>query len=169
MTDDTSAETDESSEQPPDDATDESGGEESHALTPENLQYPEFVFDEGEVRERGGFDFQQSLSREELVAWLEDLAGGLRSHDVAVESPDGHVRFGVGSGDVAVSFDPDDEFRGDLELTVRLDARVMFVGDDPDAEKVGARGGKGFVPVEQLTDESDDYRCYDWIDDPTDP
>lgn len=170
MTDDPDPDADESSgdAQAGNDA-DESGDDESHALPPEDLQYPEFVFDEGEVGDRGGFDLQRSLSREELVAWLEDLAGGLRSHDVAVESPDGHVRFGVGSGDVAVSFDPDDEFRGDLEFTVRLDARAMFVADDPDAEKVGARGGKGFVPLEQVTDEADDYRCYNWIDDPTDP
>jgi hypothetical protein len=156
-------------EAPGDDETPDESGDDGHALPPEDLQYPEFVFDDGEVGDRGGFDLAQSLSREELVAWLEDLAGGLESHDVAVESPDGHVRFGVGPGDVEVSFDPDDEFRGELEFTVRLGAKVMFASDDPDAEKVGARGGKGFVPLEQLTDEADDYRCYNWIDDPTDP
>ncbi|MFB6221365.1 MAG: amphi-Trp domain-containing protein [Halolamina sp.] len=140
------------------------------ALAPEELVYPTFAFDEGDIEDDGGFDLQQELDRETLASWLEELAGGLRSHDVAVESPDGHVRFGVGTGEVAMSFDPDENHRGTLSLTLDLGARAMFVSDDPDAPAVGARGGRGFIPRSMLTDDEDrEYRCYSWIDDPTDP
>lgn len=140
-----------------------------HALDPEDLQYPEFVFEEGEIDDRGGFDLERELSREELREWLEDLAGGLGSHDVAVESPDGYVTFGVGAGSVELAFEPGEDLVGELEFTVRLKAKPMFVADDPTLPKVGARGGKGFVPLELLTSEKDIFRCYGWIDDPTDP
>ncbi len=140
------------------------------ALAPENLVYPTFEFADGEIDTDGGFDLQQELDRETLASWLEELAGGLRSHDVAVESPDGHVRFGVGPGEVAMSFDPDDDHRGTLSLSLDLGARAMFVSDDPDQQAVGARGGVGFIPRSMLTGDDDDaFRCYSWIDDPTDP
>lgn len=141
-----------------------------HALSPEELVYPTFEFEAGEIDDDGGFDLQQDLDRETLASWLEELAGGLRSHDVAVESPDGHVRFGVGAGDAEMSFDPDENYRGTLSVTLDLPARAMFVSDDPDAPAVGARGGVGFIPRSMLTDDEEgEYRCYSWIDDPTDP
>lgn len=140
-----------------------------HALPEEKLQYPTFTFETGDVSERGGFDLSEELDRAAMRAWLEDLSGGLASHDVAVESPDGYVSFGVGPGDVEMRFDPDEEFRGELEVTFRLKAKAMFVSDDPEQQKVGARGGRGFIPLEMLTEDRDMYRCYSWIDDPTDP
>lgn len=149
------------------------GSEESedddHSLPDEALQYPTFTFEEGTMSERGSFDLSKELDREAMQAWLDDLAGGLASHDVAVESPDRYVSFGVGPGEVEMQFDPDEEFRGELEVTFRLTAKAMFVSDDPDQPKVGARGGRGFVPLEMLTGDRDVYRCYSWIDDPTDP
>ncbi|WP_158059283.1 hypothetical protein [Halorussus halophilus] len=147
----------------------ESNDDEEHALPEEDLQYPEFVFDEGDVGERGEFDLHQSLTRDEMIDWLTDISGGLKSHDVAVESPDGHVRFGVGPKDVEMEFDPDEELRGELEITFRLNAKAMFVSDDPSKTKVGARGGKGLIPIEMLTTDQEVFRCYNWIDDPTDP
>ncbi|WP_276299915.1 hypothetical protein [Halorussus lipolyticus] len=142
-----------------------------HGLPPEDLQYPEFVFEEGEIADDGGFDLQTDLDREELREWVEDLAGGLASHDIAVESPEGYVTLGVAPEGAEMSFDPDDEGVGDFEVTLQMRAKAMFVADDPEGEKVGARGGKGFVPIEALTGEadSDEFRCYNWIDDPTDP
>lgn len=151
-------------------AEDANGTEDGdHTLPEEKLQYPTFTFDEGEVSEQGGFDLSRELDRAAMRAWLEDLAGGLASHDVAVESPDGYVSFGVGPGDVEMRFDPDEQFRGELEVTFRLPAKAMFVSGDPDQPKVGARGGRGFIPVEMLTEDRDVYRCYNWIDDPSDP
>lgn len=142
-----------------------------HALDLDDLQYPEFVFEGGDIGARGGFDLSRDCSREELQSLLRDLAGGLSSHDVAVESPDGHVRLGVAPQGVSMRFDPDEEFTGEFEVTVRLRAKAMFVNDDPSKTKVGARGGRGFVPVEMLTSDRDpsEFRCYNWIDDPTDP
>lgn len=142
-----------------------------NALPPEKLNYPEFVFDEGDVDADGGFDLSQGLDREGLVTWLRDLADGLESHDIAVESPDGHVTFGVGAGDVRMAFDPDETHRGTLSVHFDLKAKAMFVADDPTKRKVGARGGVGFIPLSMLTDDRDpaSYRCYSWIDDPTDP
>lgn len=139
------------------------------ALPPEDLVYPTFSFESGAVDADGGFDLSQSTDRETLAAWLADLAGAMASHDVAVESPDGHVRFGVGAGDVAMSFDPDDAHRGDLEVTITLPAKAMFVADDPEKRAVGARGGRGFVPIEALTTDRESFRCYNWIENPLDP
>ncbi|WP_433628191.1 hypothetical protein [Halomicrococcus sp. NG-SE-24] len=135
------------------------------ALPPEDLRYPEFVFESGDVASDGAFDLRRDLDREEMADWLQDLAGGLASHDVAVESPDGYVTFGVGAEDVAMSFDPGEDV-GELSVTFSLRAKPMFVADDPDGRKVGARGGRGFVPVEMLTGERETFRCYNWIDDP---
>lgn len=143
--------------------------EDDHVLPSEDLQYPEFVFEEGNVGDRGEFDLSRSLSREEMIQWLEDIGGGLTSHDIAVETPDGHVRFGVSPKDVEMRFDPDEDFRGDLEITFRLNAKAMFVADDPTKQKVGARGGRGFVPIQMLTSDKKIFRCYNWIDDPDNP
>lgn len=159
----------------PDDATDRDpedlavDDEDDHVLPPEDLRYPEFGFEHGSVDDEGGFDLEESMDRERLVEFLEDLAAGLVTHDVAVEGPDGYVTVGVGAGDVEASFEPADDGAGELAVTLRLDAAPMFVADDPDGTKVGARGGKGFVPVEQLTTDREEFRCYGWIDDPTDP
>lgn len=140
-----------------------------HALPPEKLVYPTFEFEAGDVDEDGGFDLSQRIDREEMISWLEELAGGMQSHDVAVESPDGHVRFGVGAEDVAMSFDPDEDHRGELEVTFTLKARAMFVADDPSKPDVGARGGRGFIPLSMLTSDRETFRCYNWIEDPLDP
>ncbi|WP_435180384.1 hypothetical protein [Halorussus sp. AFM4] len=139
-------------------------------LPPEDLQYPEFVFEAGEVGPDGSFDLAADLDREELREWIEDLAGGLASHDVAVESPEGYVTLGVAPEGVSTSFDPDESGVGAFEFTVEMRAKAMFVADDPDGEKVGARGGKGFVPIEMLTGESEaeEFRCYNWMGDSTD-
>jgi len=151
-------------ESEPDDQSDD------HGLPPKDFQSPEFVFAEGAIADDGSFDLDADLDREELREWVEDLAGGLASHDVAVESPDGYVTLGVAPEGARLSFDPDESGVGDFEFTVEMRAKPMFVADDPDGEKVGARGGKGFVPVEALTGDGDENpRCYNWIDDPTDP
>jgi hypothetical protein len=76
---------------------------------------------------------------------------------------------GVAPEGVSVRFDPDESGVGEFEFTVEMRAKAMFVAEDPDGEKVGARGGKGFVPIEALTGESEEFRCYNWINDPTDP
>ena len=150
------------------DAEEEQGDD--HALPLEDLQYPEYVFEAGEVGDDGSFDLRADLDRGELREWVEDLAGGLVSHDVAVESPDGYVTLGVAPEGVSMSFDPDESGAGAFEFTVEMRAKAMFVADDPDGEKVGARGAKGFIPIEALTGDGDErFRCYNWIDDPTDP
>ncbi|GAA0196152.1 hypothetical protein ACFFQF_31595 [Haladaptatus pallidirubidus] len=143
--------------------------EDDHVLPSEDLLYPEFTFEEGDVGDRGEFDLSRSISREEMIQWLDDISGGLTSHDIAVESPGGHVRFGVSPKDVEMQFSPDDDFRGDLEITFRLNAKAMFVADDPTKQKVGARGRRGFIPIQMLTSEKEIFRCYNWIDDPSDP
>jgi hypothetical protein len=146
----------------------EEGGD--HALPLEDLQYPEYVFESGEIAADGSFTLEADLDREELREWVEDLAGGLASHDVAVESPDGYVTLGVAPEGVSMSFDPDESGVGDFEFSVEMRAKAMFVADDPDGEKVGARGSKGFIPIEALTEgDSEEFRCYNWIDEPTDP
>lgn len=137
-------------------------------LSADELVYPEFDFDDGDVGADGSFDLSRSLDWEEMETWLRDLADGLNTHDVAVESPGGHVRFGVAPQGVDASFDPED-YRGTLEVTFRFDAKAMFVGDDPEKPKVGARGGTGFIPLAMLTDDLENPRCYNWIDDPGNP
>lgn len=157
-----------------DEADDHAGADDEHSddhgLPPEDLQYPEFVFESGEVGDDGSFDLETDLGREELREWVEDLAGGLASHDVAVESPEGYVTLGVAPEGARMSFDPGEDGIGDFEVTVEMRAKAMFVADDPEGEKVGARGGTGFIPIEMLTsDEDEEFRCYNWIEDPTDP
>ena len=140
-----------------------------NALPAESLRYPEFTFPVAGIEPNGSVDLQRDLTAEEMGAWLDDLAGGLASHDIAVESTDGYVTFGVAPAGVAVRFDPDENHRGELEVTFRLNARAMFVSDDPTGRKSGARGRSGFVPIEMLTTDRDRFQCYNWIDDPTDP
>lgn len=54
-------------------------------------------------------------------------------------------------------------------MTFRLRAKALVVAD-PDDPKVGARGGRGFVPLAMLTGDGDveGFRCYNWMDGPTD-
>lgn len=139
-----------------------------HALPPEELQYPEFEFDEGSVAADGTFDLTRAVDREDLQTLLRELAGGLGSHDVGVAAPDRRVTLGVAPEDVQMSFDPDDDHAGTFEVTISMHATAMDV-QDADGETVGARGGSGFVPLAMLTEDRDpsQYRCYSWVDDPT--
>jgi hypothetical protein len=142
-----------------------------NALPREDLVYPEFDCSDaaGGVDADGGFDLERPIDAETAREWLTELAGGVASHDVAVEGPDGCVTLGVKPRDVALSFDADADHRGTFEVSFQFDAKAMVVGD-PDDARVGARGGTGFVPVEQLTaDDDEPFRCYSWVDDPTDP
>lgn len=142
--------------------------EDDHVLPLEGLQYPTFEFEEGTVDEDGRFDLERDLDREEMREWLEELAGGLRSHDVAVEGPDGRVTLGVAPEGAEMQFDPGETHVGEFEVTLKLRAKAMVVNDSDDP-KVGARGGKGFVPLAMLTaDQDQPFRCYNWIQDPTD-
>ena len=140
-----------------------------HALALEDLRYPTLELDEGTVEADGTAAGQAELDREVMATWLEDLAGGLVSHDVAIEAPDGRVTLGVAPAGADVSFDPGEDGVGDFEVTFRLRAKAMTVAD-PDQPEVGARGGKGFVPLAMLTGERDpgEFRCYNWVDDPGD-
>jgi hypothetical protein len=137
-----------------------------HALPPSDLQYPEFSVEGGEVEDDGTFDLTTDLDREEMQDWLADLADGLASHDVGVETPDGRVTLGVAPEDVELSFDPEEDHTGRFEVTFGLHAKAMTV-QDADEPKVGARGGKGFVPLAMLAEDDGPYRCYNWIEDPT--
>ncbi|MCU4751401.1 hypothetical protein OB919_05310 [Halobacteria archaeon AArc-curdl1] len=142
----------------------------SHVLPDEKLVYPEFEFDDGKMDDSGGFDLEQSLAREDMKAWLEELSSGLASHDVGVSTPTDAAIFGVGGGDVSISFEPDDNHTGTLEVTFSLKAKLMTFSDNPDERQAGARGGEGFIPLEMLTGEKepDTFRCYNWIRDPID-
>jgi hypothetical protein len=144
------------------------GDDPGHAVAEGDLQYPTLDFADGEIADDGGFDLSQSMGREEMSEWLTGLDGALASHDLGVESPDGFVTFGVGPQAVDVSFEPDDAHRGTLEVTFRMTAKAMFVGDEDD-EKAGSRAGKGFVPLSMVTEDRDVFRCYSWIDDPENP
>lgn len=151
-------------DEPPDPATAD------HVLPDEKLRYPEFTFEAGSMASDGGFALERSLDREPMREWLADLRGGLASHDVAVSTPTDVAVFGVGGGDVSMSFDPDDDHRGTLEVTFSLDAKLLAFSDEPDERRAGARGGAGFVPLEMLTSDRDpsSFRCYNWIGDPID-
>ena len=144
------------------------GDDPGHALDEEDLNYPTFEFEEGSVDEDGSFDLSRGTNYDEMGAIAEGLAGALASHDLGVETPDGFLTLGVGPQEVEASFDPDENHRGELEITFRLSAKAMYVADG-DEPTVGARGGKGFVPVSMLTSDDDLYRCYNWIDDPEEP
>lgn len=139
-----------------------------HVLPDEKLSYPTFDFDSGAVSPRDGFDLDRDLDREEMQEWLDGLAGALASHDAAVEGADTRVTFGVAPSDVRMSFDPDDDHRGQISVTFTLDAKALKY-EDADTRPVGARGGRGFIPLAMLAEDGDpeSYRCYNWIDDPT--
>lgn len=162
---------DEEQENQADSASKESlpdGDDPGHALSEEDLHYPTVEFDDGDVSADGAFDLSKETDRDDMGAVATDLANALSSHDLGIETPDGFLTLGIAPQDVDVSFEPDQNHRGELEFTFRLSAKAMFVAED-DAEKVGSRGGKGFVPLEMLTDDRDVYRCYSWVDDPSDP
>lgn len=137
-----------------------------NALDASELAYPTLSFPDG-VGPDGSLDCSQEVDRESLASMLHDLADALASHDVAVEGDDYRATYGFGPAGVDLAFDPDETHRGEIALTVRLNAKVMGV-EDADARPVGARGGRGFIPLAMLTEdrEPDAYRCYNWIDDP---
>lgn len=162
---------DETQESQADPATEESlpeGDDPGHALPDEDLHYPTIEFEDGAVDADGAFDLLKGTNRDEMGAVATDLAKALSSHDLGIETPDGFTTLGIAPKDIEVSFEPDDTHRGELKFTFRLSAKAMFVADD-EAEKVGSRGRKGFVPLEMLTGDRDIYRCYSWVDDPSDP
>lgn len=138
-----------------------------HVLPEEDLVYPTFEFPNEELSAETGFDCRKDLDREEMESWLDSLSGGLVSHDIAVEGENLRATFGVAPDDVEMSFEPDEDQRGTLSITLSLDAKVMRYAD-ADERPLGARGGRGFIPIEMLTDDQDpdEYRCYNWITDP---
>jgi len=140
-----------------------------HVLPEEDLVYPTFEFPSEEISQETGFDCRRNLDREEMGEWLESLAGALVSHDLAIEGENLRATFGVAPDDVRMSFEPDEKQRGTLSITLSLDAKVMRY-ENADDRPLGARGSRGFIPIEMLTDDRDpgEYRCYNWIDDPTD-
>lgn len=144
------------------------GDDPGHALSTEDLNYPTFEFEDGSVDGDGSFDLCRGTNYDEMAELAEGLAGALASHDLGVSTPDGFLTLGVGPKEVEASFEPDENHRGELELTFRLSAKAMFVADD-DATAVGSRGGTGFVPLSMLTSDRELYRCYNWIDDPEEP
>jgi len=149
-------------ESPPDFATD------SHVLPEDELVYPTFAFDTGDVSVDEEFRLAQELDREEMQSWLDSLAGGLGSHDIAVEGENDRATFGVAPEDVQISFEPGEGERGRLSVTFSLDATVVRVVD-ADERPLGARGERGFIPTAMLTGDRDpdEFRCYNWVDDPT--
>lgn len=138
-----------------------------HVLADEELAYPTLEFTDSELTQEG-FDLAEACDREEMESVLDAVAGALVSHDLAVEGDDLRATFGIAPDDLRVQFDPDEDQRGTLTLTVSLDAKVMRY-EDADARPIGNRGGRGFIPIEMLTGDRDasDFRCYNWIDDPT--
>ncbi|WP_224269291.1 hypothetical protein [Haloprofundus salinisoli] len=134
------------------------------ALEVEELQYPEFTFDGDGIDADGSFSLSRSLSPEEMRSWLVDLAGGITSHDLGFEADDRRATFGVAPAGVDATFEADDDGRGEIEMTFRFRAATMTV-EDADATKVGARGGRGFIPLAMLTDDRDpsEFRCYNWV------
>lgn len=150
--------------EPPDPAT------EDHVLADEQLSYPTFDFESGEIGEDGTTDLETTLGRDELVAWLDELGDGLESHEIALDDGQAMAVFALGAGSVSMDFEPDESMRGTLEITVELSSKLIARSDNPDEPIAGARGGRGFIPVEMLTEgpEANLYRCWNWIDDPLD-
>lgn len=144
------------------------GDDPGHALSMEDLNYPTFEFDEGSIDKNGSFDLSRGTDYDEMADLATDLADALGSHDLGVSTPAGFLTFGVGPKEVEANFSPDENNRGELEITFRLSAKAMFVADD-DETAVGSRGEKGFVPLSMLTSDRELYRCYNWIDDPEEP
>lgn len=153
---------------PVDDQSIPEGDDPGHALPEADLHYPTLAFEDGEMAADGAFDLSKSVDRDGMSAIATDLAGALSSHDLGVETSDGFTTLGIAPDAVDVSFDPDEDHSGDLEITFRLSAKAMFVADEGD-EKVGSRGAKGFVPISMLTEDREMYRCYNWVDDPENP
>ena len=139
-----------------------------HVLAEEDLVYPTFEFDDGELSTEEGFDLRQERDREEMAAWLDSLSGALTSHDIAVEGANLRATFGVAPDDVRMTFEPDENHRGTLTVTLSLDAKVMCY-ERADERPRGNRGNRGFIPLEMLTSDRDPetFRCYNWIEDPT--
>lgn len=169
MTDDELDRSDSSDElevpaEPPDPDT------EPHVLPDEKLNYPTFDFEDGTIDPDGTVDLETTLGREELVAWLDALGLGLESHEVAVDDGDAMAVFGLGAGPVSLSFEPDDSNRGTLEISIELSAKLISRSTNPEEPIAGSRGGRGFIPIEMLTEgpEANLYRCWNWIDDPLD-
>ena len=144
------------------------GEDADHALPEADLQYPTIEFGDGEIEPDGSPDLSRETDREEMGGVARAVADALSSHDLGVRTPDGATTFGVAPGSVELSFDPDDDHRGEVELTFRLPAKAMLL-DDGSGEPIGARGGEGFVPLSMLTDDEGTFRCYSWIDDPESP
>lgn len=147
---------------PPDFADDD------HVLPEDDLVYPTVEFEEGDISQEEGFDLRRERDREELSSWLDSLSGALASHDLAVEGEELRATFGVAPDDVRMEFDPDEDHRGTLSVTLSFDAKVMRY-EDADERPTGKRGGRGFIPIEMLEDSRDAsaFRCYNWVDDPT--
>ncbi len=144
------------------------GDDVDHGLPEADLQYPTIEFEDGKVEPDGSIDLSKETDRAEMSEVARAIADALSSHDLGVKTPEGATTFGVGPGSVDLSFDPDGDHRGEVELTFRLPAKAMFV-DDGSGETVGARGGEGFVPLSMLTEDEETFRCYSWIDDPESP
>ncbi|MFP9059517.1 hypothetical protein ACLI4R_03170 [Natrialbaceae archaeon A-chndr2] len=139
-----------------------------HVLSEDELVYPTLTFDGGEIGGEGEFELQQALDRETMRAWLEDCSDALTSHDLGIETPNETAILGLGSGDVSMTFDPDENHVGTLEVTFSMNAKLMTRADDPEVRQAGARGGEGFIPLAMVTEnqEPNSFRCYNWIDDP---
>jgi hypothetical protein len=142
--------------------------DDSHVLPEEDLTYPTLEFPSGTISQEEGFDLKQECDRDDMQALLDALGDGLVSHDVAVEAENIRATLGIAPDDIEVGFSPDDDHRGTLTVTLSLDAKVMRY-EDADAEPIGNRGGRGFIPLAMLEDDRDpsEFRCYNWIDDPT--
>jgi hypothetical protein len=142
--------------------------DDDHVLPEEDLVYPTFEFEDGEVSQDDGFDLRRERDREEMKSWLDSLSGALTSHDLAVEGENLRATFGVAPDDVRMQFDPDEDHRGTLSVTLSFDAKVMRY-EDADEHPSGSRGNRGFIPIEMLEEGRDasEFRCYNWIDDPT--
>ena len=140
--------------------------ETDHVLAPEDLQYPTVSIPDGRVSPEG-VSGHRDLDAEEMLDWLDALSGAVTSHDIAVEGPDRRATFGIAPATVDLSFDPDEDHRGRLEVTLSFEAKALTY-EPASARPTGARGGRGFVPLEMLTTdrEPSSFRCYNWIDDP---
>lgn len=152
-------------DQPPDPEADD------HVLPDDALRYPDLHFDGSGLDPESGFFLSADPDREVLGELLDDLAAALDSHDLGVTADDGHVVFGIAPDETTLDYEPDDEGErtGELELSVRLRAKVMVQSDDPE-EKTGSRAGRGFVPLAELTGDDDrQFRCYNWVEDPFEP
>lgn len=139
-----------------------------HVLPPEDLQYPTLSAEDGQVSPADGFDLSEDLDRDGMGDWLDALSDALVSHDIAVEGDDRRATLGIAPDGVDLTFDPDEDQRGQLEVTFTLDAKVMRY-EDADERPRGARGNRGFIPIEMLTgdQDADSFRCYNWVGDPT--